>query len=265
MYFKTADYKTKYADMMQVDNFRDLGGIVVDDGRKIKDGMFFRCGKLFDLTEQTKDALQKLNVKHVFDLRTNEEAEHEPDFVPQGATYHLAPVVPDGVRVMVRVDEIKKLIRSFSIREGIKMGRTMPNLYTKMPFGNSAYQQIFDALDTGESILFHCTAGKDRTGVASMLILLAFGLDYQAIRDDYMLSETYRKEANLRLAEEFKDMALYPIIKPFVYKCIRCKEKYIKRSYNEIFKRYKTVEEFFLKEYGVDKQRIQRWKDLYTE
>ena len=65
--------------------------------------------------------------------------------------------------------------------------------YARMPFGNPAYRALFGAIRAGQTpILFHCTAGKDRTGVAAALILKALGVSREDIVEDYLLTNACR-------------------------------------------------------------------------
>ena len=90
MYYKEKDYGVKYPDIT-VDNFRDLGGIVLENGRVIKDGMIFRSGELFGLSDGDKAELDKLGIDYIFDLRGYDEVEYKPDYIPRGAVYRNVP------------------------------------------------------------------------------------------------------------------------------------------------------------------------------
>ena len=68
------------------------------------------------------------------------------------------------------------------------------DLYKQMPFGNPAYHELFRLLEEHRvPLLFHCTCGKDRTGIAAMLVLLALGVSREDAIADYMLTNVYRK------------------------------------------------------------------------
>ena len=111
-------------------------------------------------------------------------------------------------------------------------------MYERMLFGNKAFKELFRALEAGETpILFHCSAGKDRTGVAAMLILLALGASDETICADYERTNLCRKaEIDAVLAEHAEEIAANPACRmryyrkagvdpatvPFVLRTIRC-------------------------------------------
>ena len=87
--------------------------------------------------------------------------------------------------------DLEKLLRS---EDGIRMlTEGVHESYARMPFGNPAYRALFGAIRAGQTpILFHCTAGKDRTGVAAALILKALGVSREDIVEDYLLTNACR-------------------------------------------------------------------------
>lgn len=266
MYNKKEEYKTKYPQIT-VDNFRDLGGIELADGRVILDGKIFRSGELFGLDDAEKQALDSLNINYIFDLRGYDEVEYKPDYVPHGAVYVNIPAAVSKRSMVVKPDLLVKMIPTFlPAKFSIWAFRShFKKLYSKFPFANDAYAEIFKAMDGGGNVLFHCTAGKDRTGVASMLILLALGADKQTLIDDYMLSNFYREENMIAFNKQFEKEKHYgKLVKIFSYSN-KVHLELFNQAYDAIFAKYKTAEEFFLNEYGVDGERINKWKELYTK
>ena len=140
-------------------------------------------------------------------------------------------------------------------------------MYERMLFGNKAFKELFRALEAGETpILFHCSAGKDRTGVAARLILLALGASDETICADYLQTNVCRKaEIEARLAAHADEIAkdprrenfhrsaagVSPEAAPFVLRTIRAK--------------YGSAENYLEKEYGLTPARLMRLRRMYLE
>lgn len=266
MYFKQKEYGVKYADV-GVENFRDLGGIRLQNGRVIAGDRIFRSGELFAVSDGTMLALEKLGIKHVFDLRSLDEAQYKPDAVLKGCVYHNIPAYEAKSSLVINQTRVAELIPSRLPASvscwGFKL--RFKHIYRKLPFKNKAYAAMFDVMDKGESFLFHCTAGKDRTGVASMLILLALGADWETVKQDYMLSNVYREESNERFYRQFEHEKHYDKIRAVLEVACRVDLEMLEISYKAIIRKYKTVSNYFYKEYGADGERLALWIKNYTE
>lgn len=170
-------------------NTRDIGGYATENGRRISWGKVFRSDNLSRLRPEDFQRLESLGLKTVIDLRTQREVEKAPT-VWQGdkppKIFHYAIGKSDGEWVR----EQSQLIRK---------GRFKPsdtlNLYVKayqlLPtVGQESYQDLLELLldKSNWPLLIHCTAGKDRTGVAVALIFEVLGVDRNTIMEDYLLT-----------------------------------------------------------------------------
>ena len=266
MYYKEKDYGVKYPDIT-VDNFRDLGGIVLENGRVIKDGMIFRSGELFGLSDGDKAELDKLGIDYIFDLRGYDEVEYKPDYVPSGAVYRNVPAAQTRKSMVVKPDKVVKMIPTW-LPSGVSkcvFRLRFKQLYRKFPFHNRAYAEMFRVMDEGGTFLFHCTAGKDRTGVASLLILLAWGADLETVKSDYMLSNFYRVESNKRFVKQYESYKHFNKYRKILGVAGNVEAKYFDSAYKKIIRKYKTVKRFFSEEYNVDEQRVAKWLQTYTK
>lgn len=265
MYYKQEDFGIKYPNI-EIDNFRDLGGIRLENGRLIKDGMIFRSGELFGLSDVDKAELDKLGINYIFDLRGYDEAEYKPDYVPRDATYCNIPAAKTRRSMVVKQDKVVKMIPTWLPSGVSKWGFRLrfKHLYRKFPFDNEAYAKIFEVMDGGNTFLFHCTAGKDRTGVASMLILLALGADLETVKNDYMLSNFYRAESNEKFIKQYEHYKHFPKYRKIFKVSGNVETRYFDSAYKKIIRKYKTIKQFFLQEYNVDDKRIGKWLQMYT-
>ena len=173
------------------ENFRELGGYTGCGGRHVKYGAFYRSPALANIkTPADRARFEALGVRTVFDFRSEKERTlaPDPDFPGVVNIPASAMLAEDGSEVDF---DLEKLLRS---EDGIRMlTEGVHESYARMPFGNPAYRALFGAIRAGQTpILFHCTAGKDRTGVAAALILKALGVSREDIVEDYLLTNACR-------------------------------------------------------------------------
>ena len=132
-----------------------------------------------------------------------------------------------------------------------------------MAFANPAYQRLFDLLlQDGGNLYFHCTAGKDRTGVAGFLIMMALGVEEEDAIQEYLLSNTYLKQgddefAMLLNSSEEKKQLFAPLL--------GVQEEFIRLTIRSIKEAYTSYDEFFLREYKLDQEKRNRLAELYCE
>lgn len=174
-------------------NFRELGGYPTVDGHTVKWHKLVRTSGLDKLTAADQNNLANYGVVTDVDFRSKDEQSQAPDKVPTGATYKFLPVFPDGDRTDASASQAD-LERQFSSDPQAGY-RHMLDVYRQMVTLESAQQAYHDFLATlltntkpDQAVLFHCTAGKDRTGMGAFLTLNALGVDPQVIRRDYLLT-----------------------------------------------------------------------------
>jgi protein-tyrosine phosphatase len=164
-------------------NARDIGGYRTTDGRVVRMGLVYRTGELNKATDADLAALTQRKVKYIDDLRTVYERALSPDRVPAGATAHIDDVMAQASPQVMLSSAIG--------------GGDMTAMYRGMittPGANQAFAGVLrDIIDTGEgAALYHCTAGKDRTGWTSAVLLTILGVDRNTVNYDYLLSNYYR-------------------------------------------------------------------------
>ena len=172
-------------------NFRDLGGYVTSDGRRVRWGQLYRSGDLSKLTEGDLAYLESLDLKLVCDLRVDYEVERSPDRLPEGAAWLSLPIrggeMPE-VELYKTVDngDFSGLDSDFLLHGN----RLFVREFTPV------YGQMLQRVTAGDDrpALVHCTAGKDRAGLGAAIILLVLGVPLETVFDDYLLSNIYREE-----------------------------------------------------------------------
>jgi len=168
-------------------NFREMGGYQTEDGRKTKWHKLIRCGSLSYLTPAEEKQILDYGLKFDIDFRSDDETEIYPDTIKDRVVYHNAKVYPF----------VNSTFKNLGIVASMKLGplNFMEDAYAQMladPHAQKAYREFFKYLlandKAGESLAFHCAAGKDRTGVGAFLVLNALGVKKQTIIEDYLLT-----------------------------------------------------------------------------
>lgn len=162
-------------------NFRDLGGVAAGD-TVVATGRVFRSDALHRLTPSDVEALEGLGIARVFDLRSPSELARDGigDF-PVGKHVH-APLVEQTLNPFDPTIDWQRI--------------DLAERYVEMlVIGGDAIRVVFEAASEGEPIVFHCTGGKDRTGVVAALLLRALGVSDEDIVADYAVSEGYMRAA----------------------------------------------------------------------
>lgn len=246
-------------------NFRELGGYEADEGKHVKWGQIWRGIPTCKLTgEADRAKLDALGLRLILDLRSVEEAKKEPDYVPDGA--RLVQIcglcAEDGHEIAFAPGDIDRLMASAP--EGYDVPRV---LYRRMLTGNKAFKELFRALEAGETpILFHCSAGKDRTGVAAMLILLALGASDETIYADYAQTNVCRRaEIEAVMQEHADEIAADPSCRNHYYRMAGVSPEAAPFVLDTIRSQFGSAENYLEAEYGLTPARLMRLRRMYLE
>lgn len=192
-----------------IHNFRDLGGYRTADGRQVKWGVLYRTGTLAHASRADLDALASLDLRTLIDFRSSQEKEEEPNRLPDPLTFDVVeiPTLDKGNETMVA--EIFERIESGNF-EGFDPDATMieGNQQFATEFTPQYRQFMREVIKAdGAPVLWHCSAGKDRTGFAAAILLRILGVDQQTVMADYMASKApslASRESTLLMLRVFK-------------------------------------------------------------
>ena len=174
-------------DAPQVPNCRELGGIPAAGGRRVRRGVLWRSGNLFGLGASSRRQLEALGITRIIDLRVPFERAWEPDAAIGARSIHL-PIEPLVARYFTKYPEAPERMSA------PEMMQLMQATYRDFITGQAArFAAFFAHLLEGDGapLLVHCTAGKDRTGMAAALLLLALGASPQHVMHDYLQSAAH--------------------------------------------------------------------------
>lgn len=170
--------------LASVPNFRDLGGLPVSGG-VVRPGLFLRTQRLTDVTPEDLAVLERARIDTIVDFRGEAETAAAPNRLTTALSARLRalPVEPTAGALLATAEA--------DGRASVDTSRTvMAQVYEGYVERNAhrfaAFLRI--AAEADGAIVFHCTAGKDRTGFAAALLLEALGADMEGIVDDYLRS-----------------------------------------------------------------------------
>ncbi|NIB41805.1 tyrosine-protein phosphatase [Pseudomaricurvus alkylphenolicus] len=180
-------------------NFRDLGGYKTEDGREVRWRKLFRCGHLGDLTSRDIDALAHLDVSQVHDFRRREEQERTPSQALRATVY------ADYEMFVGSMSKFWEFITTHQLSAETAHDLVVGSYRECIDDVAPHYRRLFTSLvqNRERASLFHCSAGKDRTGIAAALILSALGVSREVVVEDYMLTrEHFDSERLLGVVEQ---------------------------------------------------------------
>lgn len=181
-------------DLVGAKNFRDVGGYATTDGRTVRTGVVYRSAKISNLTDADLRRLAELGITLDVDLRNVVERYEEPDRVPPGARYQVADVVSLEHGLRFHDDAVVTLVKALAA--GLFNGSDNLGQSIAYPFmvdfvgADHAFGDLLRAIaanDTGATV-FHCSAGKDRTGWGTAVLLSLLGVPRATVEADFMLS-----------------------------------------------------------------------------
>ncbi len=244
------------------DNFRSLKGTPTRCGRRIGGHSLLRADQLHRLTVQDWQTLQNLGLKTVCDLRSAGERERYPNCLPESAIQHLHLEVIGDVRADPR---IAAMLADNPVAEGAR--DMMLEVYRRLP-GMLAPRlpALFELFSEDKaSVLIHCAAGKDRTGVAIMLLLHALGVAPEHIMADYLRSarcfsqlDAERQEA---MSLTVSRMVGQPVSEAAIDAVLDARPEYLNAAYAVIEAEYGGVDCYLQRFCGLSTERLQRLRD----
>tara|TARA_A100001015_G_C15012364_1_gene723758 strand:+ start:434 stop:1336 length:903 start_codon:yes stop_codon:yes gene_type:complete len=246
-------------------NFRDLGGYKTEDGRALKWGKIYRSDDLHLLTDEDLKYLSRLNIKSVVDFRSDEERESEPDRLNPDMTQLLLPIKfqPEELDDETLKNLMKNL--TFGTLDSSNLLRDF-NIVIVKDFATE-YKKFFRHVieNNAEPIVFHCTAGKDRAGFASAMILTVLGVPREKVIEDYLLTNTYVKDHVDSEMLEIELKTFFRADTDNLRKINLVEERYIQAAFDTIDSEWGGMDNYISGALGLSEEDILKLKDFYLE
>ena len=239
-------------------NARDLGGLPTMDGRTIRPGLLLRSGELAGITEPDAQTLTKYPLRTVVDFRTDLEREQKPDRVLPGVQYVHCPIVQQAAAGLTREEHadpyaaVVAHAKAMAGRERAFMCELYRSLVTQA-FSIAHYRQFFALLlaQTDGALLYHCTAGKDRVGVGTMLLLTALGVDWPVIVENYLITNERMAASTDCLLTAVVDYDLSEAEREVIRTFDRADAAFLTAARDAVAERYGSVDAFLTQALGV--------------
>ncbi|MDN4013590.1 tyrosine-protein phosphatase [Chryseobacterium gambrini] len=254
----------KNIQIKKVNNFRTVENIRNIDGKTLKEGKLYRSGNLYKLKKTSFKQLENLGIREIIDLRNSKEIAKKPDHLPEGIVYKNYSAFEDKGD---QLDQAKKLVLKGKVN-GADADKRMHEFYKDYVTENPEIIRkiITEILESDQPVLYHCTAGKDRTGITTALILTILKFDKETIYNDYLLSNNYRKkliDKRLHLANNLH--FIYPKLDIKVLEKLSWIETgYLDAAFNEINNKYGSMDRYIQEALGISENKRQEYILKFT-
>jgi len=243
----------RHFELDSVQNFRDLGGYITNDNRRIKWGKIFRSGSFHRMTGHDSLEIARLGLKTIVDLRPQDGRRRRVERFPDVNNIRL-PIAQNGYSLVSQKVMDGQFLRGDAIIFTQDTYRDMVNNFA------GSYADLFDLLCEPDNypLAFHCFLGKDQSGLATFFLLKALDVPMDVIEDDYMASEHLidrtKMVRNADSLSESRQEAFTMLSKTDL--------AYLKYSISCIREKSGSVDEYMLKELRLTPEKRQRLKDI---
>ncbi|MBQ0043006.1 MAG: tyrosine-protein phosphatase [Lachnospiraceae bacterium] len=252
----------------RIANVRDLGGITCADGKTVVYGRLLRGGYLNKI--KPSDAAKFKNdwkVSGVIDLRSQSEVTEKKDIIPDGVKYMFYPSLSDEQNPSINKINRKGILRKITALKGGAIEHLSVNYRAMISqeMSREAHRNMLNYLaeDNEGACFFHCTQGKDRTGVASAIILMALGAGEESIVGDY-LNETLWLRVKNRILCFLAGIGMRSMkCGKNLHALMNAKEPCLRAALDEMKKLYGDADNYLREGIGISDEKIKRLREIY--
>ena len=261
-----------HVSLQGVLNCRDLGGLPAEQGKRVRKRRLLRSAALHDATaEDMKQLVRMHDLEYVIDLRAEYEVESEPDPLPlmTGIEYVNLPALSDdaiGFSGLKNIVSDMKMMTRFA-KDPVD---TIKELYVKCvlgEYGKRAYTTfLHDLLKTTEGAsLWHCTQGKDRTGVAALLVEYSLGVPMEYIKRDYLATNLFIKPWIDKMNSLMRNKVLLAGLGIDLEAYTYAHPTYFETALQTICDNYGSIDNYLTRALDFDADKRAKLRELYLE
>lgn len=251
--------------MKKLVNFRDIGGITTVNGYKVKSKRLLRSGAVSDISISDKrKLLEEYNLSLIVDFRDEGEILKQPDDNIEGVDYCNINIMQEIQETTTDPDSISDGFNSEMAKEGMK------SIYKEIILDQTArrgYRHFIQMLTRQRegAVLFHCYAGKDRTGIGAAIILTILGVSEDDIFNDYMKTNEQRAAANLLILDEAKQNGYCNAQLEGLEKLMSVDASYLEEMYKTISECFGSFADYIADGLAIKQEEIELMKQIYLE
>lgn len=249
-----ADSTARLVHVKGAVNFRDIGGYKTKEGKMVKWNKVYRSADVSHLTDSDLDTLRQRHIRSVLDFRGVKESQAAPDHLPAGTAYLLLPAGSDSLPNAKQMQEAMKT-----------GGKWMLDFYGNPQYLGPRYKAFFSMLLTmpkDEAMMYHCTGGRDRTGMATALLLYTLGVPMETINADFTASNVYLQPMYGRMFQQMGG-AMTPEQVDQMKQALELRPELLAAMFDGIKQKYGTVENFMQVELNVGPKQVAQLKAMY--
>ena len=257
---------SRYIDIPGMNNTRDLGGMRTKDGRVIRPNMLYRSSKLYDLRDP--DWFMQ-NVGLVVDMRSTKEIDEKPDPKIPGVEYLHLPIFEEKAEGVTRDKGSERKLGGSDPEAAIGRMAAIYGRFVTDEYSLSQYRRFIRLLlePREKAVLWHCTAGKDRTGCGAMFIQELLGTDREDIMADYLITNEYLKEEVGSFLDMFEKRpgGLDERSRGSILAIMSAREEYLLAVYRAVEAGYGDFDTFIREGLGISDDERRLLQDKYLE
>lgn len=256
-------------------NTRDLGGFKSLNEKKIRPHKLIRSGELYNLSDNDKKILlNEYELKTIIDFRTKTERTEKPDPILSGVNVVINPILEEKTLGITKENnsqtDSNSMLLEYIDKSDFNGEKYMMNIYRSIicdEFSLKQYKKFFDILlNTNDgSILWHCSAGKDRVGVGTALLLSALDVPKELIIEDYLMVNEFTKKQIDSLVNIISSKVKNITDIAHIQALFAVKENYINSVFDTIESNFGSMKNFLEKEMNLTPERLNTLKEMYLE
>ena len=251
-------------------NTRDLGGMKTTDGKTIVKGKLIRSGRLDKLPPASVNKLANIPFSTIVDLRLPAERHKNPNTIIPKKEYIKLPLLCTATPAITTDESMYRVYNEESKRIKTEFGNTdnyMKQTYKHIILNEEskvAFKTFLDILLEKDGVLWHCSGGKDRSGITAMIVEGLLGVDRETIIKDYTASHYFnRKKRRFVRLGFFLFIYGKRQLKKVLIKLLTAKKEYITFLLDFIDEQYGGIINYCKKELGIDDEYIKKLREKY--
>ncbi|GAA1084514.1 tyrosine-protein phosphatase [Nocardiopsis composta] len=247
-------------------NFRDIGGYRTGSGARVRTGLVYRADSLSRIDDGDFTVLAERGLRQVLDLRTVHERSAEPDRVPEGAEYAVLDVQGDhttGGDLNSLFGDPRAAAAALGGGGAEAFMHEVNRALVTTDDAHAGYRELVERTAAGPTaVVFHCTAGKDRTGWAAALLLTLLGVSRDTVFEDYLASNARMDRLRGMVRRQAERGGIDPaLMEPIV----QVRRSYLETAFTELERVYGSFDGYVADGLKLTPRTVDRLRDRLLE